>query len=64
MPLPMLDGWSTCRAPANATTGTGPQKFAITGPSWKGKLPVGLKEYKSPTSMVWVSAASPAPAQR
>jgi hypothetical protein len=53
--FPMLDGWSTVfEAPGKRTTGTGPQKYAITGPGWKGKLPAGLKECKSPTSLVWV----------
>jgi hypothetical protein len=53
--FPMLDGWSTVfEAPGKRTTGTGPQKYAITGPGWAGKLPAGLKEYKSPTSLVWV----------
>ena len=53
--FPMLDGWSTVfQAPGKRTTGTGPQKYVITGPGWKGKLPPGLKEYKSPTSIVWV----------
>jgi len=53
--FPMLDGWSNVfQSPGKRTTGTGPQKYAITGPGWKGKLPSGLKEFKSPTSMVWV----------
>jgi hypothetical protein len=53
--FPMLDGWTTVfEAPGKRTTGTGPQKYAITGPGWMGKLPSGLKEYKSPTSLVWV----------
>ncbi len=53
--FPMLDGWSTVfQAPGKRTTGTGPQKYVITGPGWKGKLPHGLKEYKSPTSIVWI----------
>ena len=53
--FPMLDGWTTVfQAPGKRTTGTGPQKYAITGPGWKGKLPPGVKEYKSPTSIVWV----------
>ena len=53
--FPMLDGWSTVfQAPGKRTTGTGPQKYVITGPGWKGKLPSGLKEYKSPTAIVWV----------
>jgi len=53
--FPMLDGWTDVfQVPGKRTTGTGPQKYAITGPSWKGTLPEGVKEYKSPTSMVWV----------
>ena len=53
--FPMLDGWTTVfQSPGKRTTGTGPQKYVITGPGWKGKLPSGLREYKSPTSIVWV----------
>ena len=53
--LPMLDGWTTVFAdPGKRTTGTGAQKFAITGPGWTGTLPAGVKEYKSATDMVWL----------
>lgn len=53
--FPMLDGWTTVFAdPGKRTTGTGAQKFAVTGPGWKGTLPAGVQEYKSPTGMVWV----------
>ncbi|MBN8549756.1 MAG: DUF1254 domain-containing protein [Deltaproteobacteria bacterium] len=53
--FPMLDGWTEVfQVPGKRTTGTGPQKYAITGPNWKGTLPDGVKEYKSPTSMVWL----------
>ena len=53
--FPMLDGWTTVfQVPGKRTTGTGPQKYVITGPGWKGELPVGIPEYKSPTSIVWV----------
>ncbi len=53
--VPMLDGWTDVfQVPGKRTTGTGPQKYAITGPGWKGRLPEGVKEYKSPTSMVWL----------
>jgi hypothetical protein len=53
--FPMLDGWTNVfEVPGKRTTGTGPQKYAITGPGWKGKLPAGVKEYKSPTSIVWL----------
>ncbi|MDM0108989.1 DUF1254 domain-containing protein [Variovorax sp. J22R24] len=53
--LPMLDGWTNVfDVPGKRTTGTGAQKFAITGPGWKGSLPPGVKQYKSPTGMVWM----------
>lgn len=53
--MPMLDGWTTVfQVPGKRTTGTGAQTYAITGPGWKGTLPKGIKEYKSPTSIVWL----------
>ncbi len=53
--MPMLDGWTTVfAAPGSRTTGTGAQKYGITGPGWKGTLPEGVTEYKSPTSIVWM----------
>jgi hypothetical protein len=53
--FPMLDGWSTVfQDPGKRTTGTGAQKYVITGPGWKGKLPSGLKQCKSATSIVWL----------
>lgn len=53
--MPMLDGWTTVfQVPGKRTTGTGAQTYAISGPGWKGTLPAGVKEYKSPTSIVWL----------
>jgi hypothetical protein len=53
--FPMLDGWTDVfQVPGKRTTGTGAQTYAITGPGWKGTLPTGVKEYKSPTSIVWL----------
>ena len=53
--MPMLSGWTNVFAdPGTRTTGTGAQTYAITGPGWKGALPDGVKEIKSPTSMVWI----------
>lgn len=53
--LPLLDGWTNVFAsPGTRTTGGAAQTFAITGPGWKGTLPAGVKEYKSPTAMVWL----------
>ncbi len=53
--FPMLDAWTTVfQVPGKRTTGDKAQKYAITGPGWKGELPEGVKEYKSPTSLVWI----------
>lgn len=53
--FPMLSGWTDVfQVPGKRTTGTGPQKYAITGPGWSGTLPSGVTEYKSPTGMVWL----------
>jgi hypothetical protein len=53
--FPMLDGWTTVfQVPGKRTTGTDAQTYAITGPGWTGTLPEGVKQYKSPTSMVWL----------
>jgi hypothetical protein len=53
--FPMLDGWTDVfQVPGKRTTGTGTQKYAITGPGWEGTLPDGVVEYKSPTSIVWL----------
>jgi hypothetical protein len=52
--FPMLDGWTNVfQVPGKRTTGTGAQTYAITGRGWKGTLPSGVKEYKSPTNIVW-----------
>jgi hypothetical protein len=53
--FPLLDGWTDVfQVPGKRTTGTGAQKYAITGPGWSGTLPAGVTEYKSPTGMVWL----------
>jgi hypothetical protein len=53
--FPMLDGWTDVfQVPGKRTTGTGAQIYAVTGPGWKGTLPAGVKEYKSPTNIVWL----------
>jgi hypothetical protein len=40
--FPMLDAWTTVfQVPGKRTTGTGPQKYAITGPRWSGSLARG-----------------------
>ncbi|CAH2602987.1 conserved protein of unknown function [Rhodovastum atsumiense] len=53
--FPLLDAWTNVfQSPGSRTTGTGAQTYAITGPGWRGSLPPGVVEYKSPTSLVWV----------
>jgi hypothetical protein len=53
--FPMLDGWTNVfQVPGTRTTGTGPQKYAITGPTWRGTLPPGVTQYRSPTAIVWI----------
>lgn len=53
--MPMLSGWTDVFAsPGTRTTGNIAGDYAITGPSWKGSLPAGVKELKSPTAMVWI----------
>jgi len=53
--FPMLDTWTNVfQVPGKRTTGTGLQKYAITGPGWTGKLPAGVTEYKSLTDLLWI----------
>lgn len=53
--MPMLSGWTDVFAvPGTRTTGNKAQAYAITGPGWKGPLPAGLTELKSPTNVVWI----------
>lgn len=53
--MPMLSGWTDVfQVPGKRTTGTKAQAYVITGPNFKGQLPEGLKELKSPTSLVWI----------
>ena len=53
--VPLLDGWTNVfQVPGKRTTGTDAQTYAITGPGWKGSLPPRVKEYKSPTSIIWI----------
>lgn len=53
--MELLDGWTNViPSPGKRTTGTDKGNFALTGPGWSGTLPVGVKEIKSPTALVWV----------
>src|SRR5271168_693250 len=53
--MQMLDGWTNVFAsPGTRTTGNKKGDYAIVGPNFTGKLPDGVKEIKSPTSLVWI----------
>ena len=51
----MIDGYTNVfQDPGSRTTGSGGQAYVITGPGWKGRIPDGMTEYKSPTNLVWI----------
>jgi hypothetical protein len=53
--MPLLDAWTNVFAsPGTRTTGNRRGDFAVVGPGWKGNLPAGIQEIKSPTKMVWL----------
>jgi len=53
--MPMLSGWTDVFAsPGTRTTGAGAGSFAVTGPGWRGTLPDGVTEIRSPTAMAWL----------
>jgi hypothetical protein len=53
--MPILDAWTNVFAsPGKRTTGTTAKIFLITGPDWKGTLPAGMEQLKSPTNMAWM----------
>lgn len=53
--MPLLSGWTNViDDPGKRTTGTEAADYLITGPGWKGEVPAGMKEIKSPTNMVWI----------
>ena len=53
--MPMLSGNNEVfHVAGTRATGQNTQTYVLTGPNWKGKLPEGLTEVKSPTSLVWV----------
>jgi len=53
--MSMMDAWTNVfAAPGKRTTGTRRGNFAIVGPDWRGTLPKGVQEIRSPTAMVWI----------
>lgn len=53
--VPLEDAWTNIfESFGKRTTGTKAQTYVITGPKWKGKIPAGLKQVKSPTDLIWI----------
>jgi hypothetical protein len=53
--MPMLGAWTNVfSSPGKRQTGTEKGDFAIVGPKWKGTLPDGVSEIRTPTEMVWL----------
>jgi len=53
--IAMLDAWTNVASSlGKRTTGTEKGDFAIVGPHWKGKLPGGVSEVRSPTDLAWL----------
>ena len=53
--MPMLSAYNEVfYAAGSRATGQKEQKYVLTGPGWKGKLPEGVVEVKSPTALVWI----------
>jgi hypothetical protein len=53
--MPMLDAWTDVFAsPGTRTTGDRAGNFLIESPTWKGTVPAGMTELKSPTSLIWI----------
>lgn len=53
--MPALSAWTEVFAdPGKRTTGDKAAIYAFTGPQWTGTLPPNVKEFKSPTNLVWI----------
>ena len=53
--MPMMDAYTNVFAsPGTRTTGNDAHIFLISGPQWKGNVPAGMQEIKSPTNTVWI----------
>jgi len=53
--LELLDAWTNVFSTIGTRqTGSAAGNYALTGPNWKGSLPEGVKQIKSPTHLVWL----------
>lgn len=54
--MQIMDAYTnTFASVGRRTTGTGEGNYAIVRPGWKGSLPGGIKEIRSPTDTVWIA---------
>ncbi len=54
--MQMINAWNDVPAtPGSRTHGGKGGNFAITGPNWKGQLPTGVEEIKSPTNLLIIA---------
>ena len=59
--MPVLDAWTNVFvSPGKRTAGTKAGQFAIVGPNWKGELPEGVKELRSPTNTAMIAGRTQA----
>ena len=59
--MPVIDAWTNVvGSPGKRTTGTKAGNFAIVGPNWKGTLPDGVREVKSPTNTAIIAGRTQA----
>jgi hypothetical protein len=59
--MPVLDAWTNVVAsPGKRTTGTRAGNFGIVGPNWKGTLPDGIEEVRSPTNTAIIAGRTQA----
>ena len=53
--MQFLDAWTNdFISLGSRTTGNRPGIFLISGPGWRGEVPSGMVQVKSPTNMVWI----------
>ena len=54
--MPLIDAWTnTFKSLGSRTTGQKAQKYILTLPNYKGKLPKGYTQIECPTAMVWIT---------
>ncbi|AIE74916.1 MULTISPECIES: DUF1254 domain-containing protein [unclassified Synechocystis] len=53
--FPIYDAWTNViSVPGSRTTGGQAQTLLITGPSWRGEVPFGMTQVKSPTNNLFI----------